>query len=327
MPRLAPAWGAALLALALGACAPAGPGGSPAAASPTATASTPATAASLAVLPSLPTAADAAILVGAGDIGECGTGGPAATAEEIQRVVDRYPDAAVFTAGDDAYPDGSTADFGECYDPWWGRFLNRTRPAAGNHEWHTPDAAGYLAYYGNRAGTTGGTWYAYDAGSWRVIVLDSDCDETGGCGPSSPQGRWLAAELAAHAAACTLAIWHHPRFSSGLHGNQEAAAPFFDALYVAGADVIVNGHDHHYERLAPQDPAGRPDPVRGIREFVAGTGGGHLYPTLFAGPTSEVRHSGSFGVLVLELGKGSYAWTFEAAGESTFTDSGTGVCH
>jgi hypothetical protein len=268
-----------------------------------------------------------AVLVGAGDIGECGTGGPAATAAVIRRILGDHPDAIVFTAGDDAYPDGTAADFARCYDPWWGAFLDRTRPAAGNHEWHTPGAAGYLAYYGTRAGTEGRTWYAYDAGSWRVIVLDSDCDEVGGCGPSSPQGRWLADELAAHPTACTLAVWHHPRFSSGPHGNQAAVAPLFDALYVAGADLVVNGHDHDYERFAPQDPAGRPDPARGARELVVGTGGGPLYPTIFPRANSEVRSSAGFGVLVLELGEGGYAWRFEAAGESTFGDAGTGTCH
>jgi len=274
-----------------------------------------------------PTPAPAAVLVGAGDIGECGTGGPAATARVIRRVLRQHPEAIVFTAGDDAYPNGSTADFARCYDPWWGRFLDRTRPAAGNHDWHTANAAGYRAYFGARAGPKGRTWYAYDAGSWRVIVLDSDCGEVGGCGPSSRQGRWLAAELSTHPAACTLAIWHHARFSSGPHGNQAATAPLFDALYAAGADVVVSGHDHDYERFAPQDPAGRRDAARGIREFVVGTGGGHLYPFVSVKRNSQVRETGTFGVLVLELGEGSYAWRFEAAGDSTFDDAGTGTCH
>jgi len=274
-----------------------------------------------------PTPAPPAVLVGAGDIGECGTGGPAATARVIRRVLREHPEAIVFTAGDNAYPDGSSADFARCYDPWWGRFLDRTRPAAGNHEWHTRDAAGHRAYYGDRAGTKSRTWYAYNAGSWRVIVLDSDCGEVGGCGPSSRQGRWLAAELAAHPAACTLAIWHHARFSSGPHGNQETAAPLFDVLYAAGADVVVSGHDHDYERFAPQDPAGRADPVRGIREFVVGTGGGHLYPVVSVKRNSQVRENGTFGVLVLELQEGSYAWRFEPAGDGTFTDAGKGSCH
>jgi acid phosphatase type 7 len=326
-PLRLPAWGAAFLAFALGACAPAGLTPSPGAASPSVIALPSATQAPTPGLPSPPAAAGAAILVGAGDIGECGTGGPAATADAIRRVLDDHPDAVVFTVGDDAYPDGTAADFARCYDPWWGAFLDRTRPAAGNHEWHTPGAAGYRAYFGNRAGPDSRTWYAYDAGSWRVIVLDSDCDQVGGCDPSSPQGTWLAGELAAHPAACTLAVWHHPRFSSGPHGDQDAAVPLFDTLYAAGADVVVNGHDHDYERFAPQDPAGRADPVRGIREFVVGTGGAHRYITLFARDTSEVRNSNTFGVLVLELAEGSYSWRFEPAGDSTFTDSGTGTCH
>ncbi len=277
--------------------------------------------------PATPTPGPVATLVGAGDIGECGTGGPEATARVIAAVLAETPDAIVFTAGDDAYPDGTAQDFADCYDPWWGTFRDRTRPAAGNHEWHTADAAGYRDYFGTLAGTGGRTWYAYDAGTWRVIVLDSDCGAVGGCDPSSPQGRWLADELAAHPTACTLAIWHHARFSSGPHGNQEVTAPLFDALYAAGADVVVSGHDHDYERFAPQDPAGRADPERGIREFVVGTGGGHLYQVASVKANSQVREDTTFGVLVLELTAGSYAWRFEPVGNATFTDSGSGTCH
>lgn len=349
--------GAALLALLVGGCSPGAPAASAVGTAPLPTPvigptstpparPTPSTAAGPGAVPmetptpaatqastpeptpaATPTAATPAILVGAGDIGECGTGGPAATARVIRQVLDEYPEAIVFTAGDNAYPDGSLSDFDRCYDPWWGRFLDRTRPAAGNHDWQTHDAAGFRTYYGDRAGTKGRTWYAYSAGSWRVIVLDSDCGEVGGCGPSSPQGRWLADELAAYPAACTLAIWHHARFSSGPHGNQEAAAPLFDALYAAGADVVVSGHDHDYERFAPQDPAGRRDPERGIREFVVGTGGGHLYLVAFVRANSEVRENATFGVLVLELGEGRYSWRFEPAGDGTFTDAGEGSCH
>ena len=245
----------------------------------------------------------------------------------IRRVLREHPEARVFTAGDNAYPDGTAGDFARCYDPWWGSFRKQTRPAAGNHDWLTAGAAAYRDYFGTLAGSGTRTWYAYNAGSWRVIVLDSDCSEVGGCGPSSRQGRWLAAELAAHPAACTLAIWHHPRFSSGPHGNQAATAPLFDALYAAGADVVVNGHDHDYERFAPQDPAGRADPERGIREFVVGTGGGHLYQVASVKANSQVRENATFGVLVLELRAGSYAWRFEPAGDGTFTDAGTGTCH
>ncbi|MCU0483014.1 MAG: metallophosphoesterase [Chloroflexi bacterium] len=339
--------GASLLAIVVAGCAAAGlpsenasptPGGSPPtgaatpvlATAPAATATPPRTPAEspapTGATPA-PPATPGAVLVGAGDIGACGTDGPAATARVVRRVIDDHPDAVVFTAGDNAYSDGSIADFDRCYDPWWGAFRERTRPAAGNHEWHTEGAAGYRAYFGDRAGTKSRTWYAYDAGSWRVIVLDSNCDEVGGCGPSSPQGSWLAEELAAHPVACALAIWHHPRFSSGPHGNQEVASPLFDALYVAGADVVVGGHDHDYERFAPQDPAGRPDPVRGVRQFVVGTGGAQLYPTLFPRSNSEVRRSWTFGVLVLQLAEGGYTWRFEAAGEGSFTDSGAGTCH
>ena len=160
----------------------------------------------------------------------------------------------MFTAGDNAYENGSPDQFRDCYDPTWGAFKDRTRPAAGNHDWETKDLAGYLGYFGEAAAPQGVSWYSYDLGTWHVVVLDSDCAAVGGCEATSPQGRWLAADLAASDATCTLAIWHHPRFSSGFHGNIAEVAPFWEALYAAGADVVINGHDHDYERFAPQTP-------------------------------------------------------------------------
>ena len=178
-----------------------------------------------------------------------------------------------------------------------------------------------------RPGPTASTWYARDLGTWRVIVLDSDCDKVGGCGPESPQGRWLAAELAASDARCTVAIFHHPRFSSGEeHGDDEAMDPFWRALHADGVDVIVNGHDHDYERFAPQDPEGREDRTAGIREFVVGTGGRELRGFADPRPNSELRASIAHGVLALTLHDGSYDWAFHAVA-STFSDGGTAACH
>ena len=195
-----------------------------------------------------------AVLVGAGDIATCGGDADSATAALIEGIP-----GAVFTAGDNAYENGSVKDFRDCYDPTWGAFKDRTRPSAGNHDWQTKDLGGYLGYFGEAAAPNGTSWYSYDLGAWHVIVLDSDCSNVDGCGADSPQGRWLAADLKASTSLCTLAIWHHPRFSSGFHGNDGSVEPFWRALYAAGADLIVNGHDHDYERFAPQDPTGHED--------------------------------------------------------------------
>jgi hypothetical protein len=261
------------------------------------------------------------VLVGAGDIADCGLDGDSATAALLDTL-----DGTVFTAGDNVYPDGSPDQFRDCYGPTWGRHLARTRPAPGNHDWVTKDLAGYLGHFGAAAAPRGTSWYSYDLGRWHVIVLDSDCVAVGGCGPDSAQGRWLAADLGASTARCTVAIWHHPRFSSGEHGNDPSVAPFWSALYDAGADLIVNGHDHDYERFAPQDPDGREDRARGIAEIVVGTGGAALrgFPTVV--PNSVVRASVAHGVVRFVLRSTGYEWRFiSTTGE--FSDSGQGTCH
>lgn len=271
--------------------------------------------------PSASASADDPVLVGAGDIGDCDTTGDTATARLIEGI-----EGTVFTAGDNAYPEGRATDFRDCYDPTWGPFKDRTRPAPGNHDWVTKDLKGYLDYFGTAATTDGDPWYSYDLGTWHVVVLDSMCGETGGCGKGSDQGKWLAADLAASDARCTLAIWHHPRFSSGAHGNDDGVATFWQALYAAGADVVINGHDHDYERFKPQDPAGREDRVRGIREFVVGTGGAELRPFEDAKRNSELRVAVSHGVLKLVLHADSYEWRFIPTG-GDFSDSGSAHCH
>ena len=263
------------------------------------------------------------VLVGAGDIADCGPTGDEATAPIVESIA-----GTVFTAGDNAYPDGSLDQYTRCYDPTWGQFKNRTRPAPGNHEYQTPKAAGYLAYFGAAAtNAQGKTWYSYDLGSWHVIVLDSNCAFVGGCGPDSEQARWLGADLAASKALCSVAIWHHPRFSSGEHGDDPAMDPFWRALYTAGVDVVINGHDHDYERLAPQDPSGKADSVRGIREFVVGTGGTTLRKfRATAVANSELRTSLSPGVLKLTLHSTTYDWSFIPTSKA-FSDSGSAPCH
>jgi calcineurin-like phosphoesterase family protein len=270
----------------------------------------------------VPTAAPGdPVLVGAGDIADCTLGGDAQTESLLATIP-----GTVFTAGDNAYPNGTAEQFQDCYGPTWGRQLARTRPAAGNHDWETKDLAGYYGYFGTGAHPAGKSWYSYDLGAWHVIVLDSDCDQVGGCAAGSEQGKWLAADLAASKARCTMAIWHHPRFSSGEHGDIATVAPFWRVLYDAGADVVVDGHDHDYERFAPQDPNGRADDARGLREFVVGTGGAELRPFLAPRPNSVVRAAGSYGVIRFVLHPTGYEWHFITT-DGQFGDSGAGTCH
>jgi hypothetical protein len=264
-----------------------------------------------------------AVLVGAGDIAACGSANDQRTAKLIEAVP-----GIVFTAGDNAYENGTAKEFERCYDPTWGRFRARTRPAIGNHDAYTDGGAAYFAYFGASAGTAPDGWYSYEAGTWHVIVLNSNCASIGGCDEGSPQLTWLQADLAAHPAACTMAIWHHPRFSSGEHGSDPITDPFWQVLYAARVELIVNGHDHDYERFAPQTPAGEADPVNGIREIVVGTGGKSLRvfrPTMVA--NSEVADAYAYGVLRLDLLPGSYAWRFIPVADAAFTDGGGDVCH
>jgi hypothetical protein len=262
------------------------------------------------------------VLIGAGDIADCTLDGARRTSDLILPLA-----GSVFTAGDNAYDDGSAANFADCYDPTWGRFRDRTLlPAPGNHDWNTAGAAGYLRYFGRSAAPDGTTWYSTDLGAWHVVVLDSDCALVGGCDAGSPQGRWLARDLAASDARCTHAIWHHPRFSSGEHGDDPSVAPFWVALHAAGAELIVNGHDHDYERFAPQDPGGREERPGGIRELVVGTGGAVLRSFQRAAPNSEFRQAGTYGVLRLTLHPYNYDWEFLPA-SGDVADSGSTPCH
>jgi acid phosphatase type 7 len=265
------------------------------------------------------------VLVGAGDIASCDDlHGAQATAS----LIDKIP-GTVFAAGDLAYPDGSDDQFAKCYGPTWGRFKDRTRPSPGNHEYHSDGASGYVRYFGAIAGDPKKGYYSYALGSWHIVVLNSECREVGGCGVGSQQEQWLRQDLGTHPTKCALAYWHKPLFSSGAaHGNDPEIKPLWDALYTANVDLVINGHDHDYERFAPQDPSGKPDTDRGIREFVVGTGGKNSHRS-FASPkpNSEVRQADTFGVLKLTLHSESYDWEFVPEAGKTFTDSGTGRCH
>ena len=262
--------------------------------------------------------ASTATLVGAGDIASCTVRADSKTAALVKSIP-----GTVFTVGDNVYPYGSAANYAKCYGPTWGAFKKRTRPVAGNHDYqHNPGA--YFAYFGSRAGPSGLGYYAYDVGTWRVYALNSELD------PSSTaftqQYDWLNSDLAANPTQCVIAMWHRPQFSTGPHGDSTRMSLFFQLLYDSGADVVINGHDHMYERYAPIDPAGASDPTRGMREFVVGTGGAALYPFMTSSALVAVRNDTSHGVLKLTLSSGSYSWQFIPS-TGTFTDSGSAACH
>jgi acid phosphatase type 7 len=262
-------------------------------------------------------------LIAAGDIALCDGRGDEATAD----LIDHLP-GTVATLGDTAYPRGTRQDFARCYDPSWGRHRDRTRPAVGNHEYQSAGAGPYYAYFGRSAGDQTRGYYSYGLGAWHVVVLNSNCWAVGGCGRNSRQYRWLRADLADARARCTVAYWHHPLFTSGAHhGPLTELRPLVRLLYERGAEVILTGHNHHYERFAPQDAEGVRDPVRGLRAFVVGTGGAGFYDFGPAAPNSEVRHTGTHGVLALTLRPDDYAWRFVPVRGSRFTDKGSGTCH
>jgi len=234
---------------------------------------------------------------------------------------------AVLALGDNQYWEGKLADYLVSFAPSWGRVQSRLRPVPGNHEYMTAGAAGYFDYFGTGVGARSQGWYSYDLGTWHLVALNSNCAAIGGCGPGSPQLLWLEADLAAHPRACTLAYWHHPRFSSGQHGDDSTFDAFWRTLYRFGADVVLVGHDHNYERFAPQDPDAGADPDHGIRELVVGTGGIEQRPFAAIRANSEVRDANGFGVLSLSLHPGGYDWEFLPAAGDAFTDSGTATCH
>jgi hypothetical protein len=264
----------------------------------------------------------ATILV-AGDIASCEWRADSRTANLIDSLA-----GTVMTAGDNAYDTGTDREFRDCYGPTWGRFRDRTRPAPGNHDWVTTGAGGYFRYFGERAGPAGRGYYAFDAGSWRVYSLSTDCGYVGGCAKGSEQHTWLKQQLASHPNACVLAVWHQPRFSSGPHDDGKRPLPLLQLLHRWGGDVVVNGHDHIYERFAPARPDGTLDREYGVRQFIVGTGGGPLYSTSQPyAPNSKVRDSSSHGVLRLVLNADAYTWEFLPVSGDTFRDAGSGTCH
>ena len=234
--------------------------------------------------------------------------------------------AAVLPLGDDQYEDATWWKFMQSYDASWGRVFQLTRPVPGNHEYLTQGAAGYYAYYGSRAGDPTKGYYSFDVGTWHIIALNSECANIGGCGTGSPEETWLRNDLATHSNLCTLAYWHRPRFTSGFHGSDDSFATWWFDLYQAHADIVLNGHDHDYERFAPQDDSQHPV-SNGIREFVVGTGGQEHEGFVAQAPNSQVFNADTFGVLKLTLHSSSYDWQFVPEAGGTFTDSGSDSCH
>src|SRR5215203_1178779 len=277
-----------------------------------------------------------AVVVGAGDISRCNTTGDTATAKLLDSIAE-----TVLALGDNAYEEGSLAQYNDCYGPTWGRHITRTRPAVGNHEYRTgpypPGASGYFDYFGTRAGAPSEGYYSYDWGAWHIVVLNSEClywPDGYKDGPSACSSQrqadmieWLKANLATNPTECTLAYFHQPRFSSGSGGNALETQPIWDALYAANADVVLSGHDHIYERFARQTPNGTFNSARGIREFVVGTGGKDHGGIGTIKANSQVRNTTTFGVLKLTLNATNYSWEFVPVAGKTFTDSGTTSCH
>lgn len=313
--------------------------------------------------PTEPTATDPVVLAGAGDIARCYPGtnfrqfrrpGPEHPAAQTARLLERLPGATVMTLGDNAYEFGSPLDYFGCYHPTWGRLFSRTRPSAGNHEYLSPGALGYFLYYRGRSAPPRG-YYSYDLGSWHVVVLNStpqvylcwppesdeippgfptlpapsepDTEAGRACAGDLAQQLWLAADLAKHRdALCTAVYFHHPRFSSGKHGDHFQMQKIWDILYADGVDVVLSGHDHMYERFAPQTPDGIADDASGVRQFTVGTGGAELYPVSTVKANSQVIINDIHGVLALALDAGQYAWSFIAV-DGSIRDSGSTECH
>jgi 3',5'-cyclic AMP phosphodiesterase CpdA len=273
----------------------------------------------------MPTTADAAgnpILVGAGDIARCDANGD----EQTAALLSTLP-GIVFTLGDNVYDSGSAKELQDCYGPSWGKLLDRTGfVVAGNHDWETDHAKPSFDYFGSRMVRNGVTWFSQDVGTWHLIVLDGDCSLVGGCGQGSPQMTWLQADLAASQRACTIALFHQPLFSSGTRGGDAEVLPFWQALAAAGAELVLNGHEHDYERFAPQAPDGTPDPARGITEIVVGTGGGDPRGFRRTVANSLVRADHLYGVISVTLLPHGWTTTFTST-DGSFSDSSSGTCH
>jgi 3',5'-cyclic AMP phosphodiesterase CpdA len=257
-----------------------------------------------------------------GDIADCSSNGDEAVAQVLAA-----NDGTIVTLGDTVYPSGSPEQFAQCFAPAFDPLKNRIRPVPGNHDYGTNNAAGYYAYFGDAAGDPTTGFYSFDVGAWHVVVINSNCDAVGGCERGSGQEKWLRGDLIAANARglqCTVVAWHHPRFSSGVHGNSTFMQDMWADLVDANVEVLLSGHDHTYERFAPMDASGEPSDT-GVRQFVVGTGGKSHYDFRNPAAHSEVRNDSTYGALELDLRANGYSWRFLPA-DGDFTDSGSGIC-
>jgi 3',5'-cyclic AMP phosphodiesterase CpdA len=261
------------------------------------------------------------VVFAAGDLADCPDALPEVA--ELARSL-RGP---ILALGDIVHPGGSPEEYADCLDPVWGDLKDRMWPVPGNHDYQTPGAAGYYRYFGPAAGHPTEGFYSFDVGWWHVIAINSFCSAIGGCRAGSPQMEWLLADLASNPSRCTLAYWHHPRYTSGSGASPRRTAYLWQVLYGQGVDVVLNGHDHHYERFAPLSAAGEPDPDRGVRQFVVGTGGANLTRRVRAAPHSELWTRDFHGLLELTLYRARYEWRFLAAPAGEVIDAGRGICH
>jgi hypothetical protein len=283
-----------------------------------------ASSAKTATVTAAPPAGSYPVLAAAGDIAGNGAGD-----EATAKLLDSLNPDAIATLGDNVYDSGSASEYQTYFAPTWGRHKAQIHPAPGNHDYHTSGASGYFGYWGAAAATPGQGWYSYNVGTWHIISINSNGEgacATISCAAGSAQERWLRADLAANSAKCTLAYWHHPRFSGGTHGDSPEMQAIWQALYDNNADLVLSGHDHDYQRFTPMTPTGSPDPNRGIREFVVGTGGRGFYP-VSPRTGQEATNANTFGILALTLKPDSYDWRFIPEAGKTFTDTGSGTCH
>ncbi len=273
------------------------------------------------------------VLIGAGNVATCGTTNDDKTARIIDSIIDPIPDAAVFTTGDNVFEKGTDSEYVNCYAPSWGRFLARTHPTLGNHDYDNggSDAAGSFQYFGDRLGSNGLGYYSYDLGTWHIIVLNDKGDtDPNNKGIDPAQTAWLQGDLDTHKNKCMLAMWHVPLFQSSNVQNwtvNPGHKPIWDVLYAAGVDVVLNGQQHNYERFKPMTPSGDVDTANGIREFNVGTGGESVDNFTVAIHPNSVTRAAVYGVLKLSLKTDSYDWKFISIAGSDYTDSGTGTCH
>jgi hypothetical protein len=278
----------------------------------------------------------ASVMIGVGDIASCTSRLSIGTAALVDSVLRSDSiakvDDAVFTLGDNAYTSGTTAEFANCFTPTWGdpkkRIITKLHPTPGNHEYYTPSADPYYKYFGAAAGTVGQGYYSYDVGAWHVVVINSEIIVNAAFTDSARKAQmdWVEKDLKAHKKLCTMAYWHHPRFSSGWHGSEPKLGPVWQLLYDNNVDLVLAGHDHDYERFRPMTPGGVVDTTRGITELVAGTGGEALRGFSSKIPNSVTRIEGRAGVLLMTLGKAEYRSAFLEVGGRIWDQSG-GKCH